>query len=409
MNDCYLDPKEYQTVGKGRRALSALLDYFFVVVLTFFLFGTVAIPSLFSLPSVRNVESESAEKQSEVLHVVESTRLQRYDETTGTLHSLSEDAEEAIVGLLKTSCYHDKVTYDTVLDGKVNAEDVSREETFYPSTGGDYSKDRLSYYFLSFRKEREGDYAPALEDFYDREKFNTELLDLDGKNADLVPEGFDLSKDIFVLSEEKRKLLLSYRNYGTGSGKTIQDRLTVLYRTLAQKGIEEVEKRYVPYQKALADLDEVFHRYVVALDTASVLSYLVSFLVAYLLFPLLFRKGRTLSEKVFRLLRLRSDQTEPRLFNQLLKALGLFVESFSATFFCPLFLGRIRILSMGYLGPVSLFQLCLFSLLVSLLSLLYLAFSKGHQTLSDLVSSTYLVDLAKPEGGRVYGHGKDGV
>ena len=63
----------------------------------------------------------------------------------------------------------------------------------------------------------------------------------------------------------------------------------------------------------------------------------------------------------------------------------------------PVLLGKIDLLSCYLFGPVTLFQMILFSFLMIVVSIVFFFISKSNQALSDFASQTITVDLREKE------------
>jgi uncharacterized RDD family membrane protein YckC len=370
------DFHDRKTARKGRRFAVLLIDFFTLVIFSFLFFGAVAIPIFNNLGSVTEIASSISSEGKELYSIVDSTRLQDYDESSESLVSLDVSGKEYLQTLLRTSYYQNGLPYYELDGEKKTEKTISQEETFFNEAEGTYPTDRISFYYLNFSNAQKLSGSTAR----DRAYLNKTVLSLSGENADLLSSSFRLEQDPFYLSETQSPLLLSYLNYGEtgGDGEKLYDRLLTLYKKAINQGISEVENGYPPYLSIF-------------------LSYVLGFLVTYVFFPLCFKDGKTIGYRFFTLALVRNDEETPRFVNHLLRDLILFLDEFWAVFFLPLFIGRLDLLSFALFGPVTLFQILLFSFLLTLVSLVFFFISKDNQTLSEFTSLTYTVNTAEHE------------
>lgn len=374
-----------------------LLDYFLVLLVSFSLFALVVQPIFDHVGMTSETEKQYQEKQDDVLSIIASTHLQKKDEREN-LVSVSSESQNYIIKILKYSCskYSD-VTYYELNQGKKNFVEVKEEEKLsYQDKDGYYQNDDILYYYLGFRKANRSSYSTEIKDMTLTD-VNKDILHFDEENKDLVSVDFHPNSDVFYLSKENTEIILDYVNYQTDSGKKLYQRLSVLYRTVILDAIKEVETCYTPYLQKNAEFKLVYQRYSSSLAWMLILSYVIGFLLCYVPFQCIFHHGRTVGYRFFSLASVGTDMMEVRWWQVLVKDLVLFITTFSSIFFMPLLLGKIQILSSVLFGPITLFQVVLFSFLMVILSLVFFLLSKDRQTLSEFASLTCTVDLRERE------------
>lgn len=392
-----LELYHYQTVKKIKRIFVSLGDYFLLMIVSFSLFTLVGKPIYNSLPVTNEIQSRYQSKETELIEIIENTTLQSYDKIKNRLISLNEKSKEYIDMLVRTSFYSSNRDYEVIESGKKTVRKIEKEETFFQ----DEKKDSLSYYYLTFRKEQSSSYRGSLS-MYDKSSFQKDLLLLDSTNQDLVDDSFALGSD-FLLSDSVSDKILYYLNYGEGEGKTLYDRISNLFVSLSQKGIKEIESDYLPYVSAMNDMKESFHQYVIGYDVTMIIAYTISFIIYFVLLAFIFKKGRTAVFRFTRLCSIQNDGFPLEAKSFVLRSLVLFISFFHVCFFSALFSNQLNILSYSFLGPISMFQMIVFSFLLSILSLIFVFISKDNQTLSDFASSSYVVDLNHTEGENDHG------
>ena len=385
-----IDFHTYKPPKKGRRLAVILIDYFSIVVMTFFFFGTLCRPVYDNLALTQGIWEKYNQAGEDLMTIVQETHLQ--EEEDDRLVPLEESATTYLSFLLQTSYLENGIIYSEVDDsGQLVEKTILPEETLLAEG---FVNDPLAYYFLGFRQEnglsKEG------EDGY--HYLNCEVLDLDDTNKDLVAPDFDLG-GVFYLDEENSQWLYNalILKDEASAGTSLVSRLKTLYASSCSKGIQEVETSYAPYIEAYGTFQAEYSKYIIGYDVSLILAYVLGFLFVDLLFPVIFRNGRTLSYRAFSLACADGEARPIPFYKYLIKGVFQFVLQFSAIFFSPLFLGALDMMMIPFLGPLTMLQFIIFSLMIGILSTIYAMISKNGQTLSELASITYTVDLNRHE------------
>ncbi len=385
-----IDLSNFKTAKKGKRFVCILIDYFLLVIFSFMMFS-LADPIYENLSYTKNVKSQYEVKQNETIEILKSTYLEKYDESNYGFIKIEKDADNFILSLIKTSYYENEMTYYEKKDDKKVEVVIEKKDTLSYLEDGVYINCRISQYYLNFRTENKDLYKSEL-DILTRKDLNEKYLKLNGDNKDLIPENFDIT-DSFYLSKDNATKLSDYVNFNDDAGKNLYTRIKNLYVDVIDKGIIEVENNYQPYLDSLTEFKNNLYAYSRGFDLCLIISYLLSFIICYVIFPLCFKRGRTLSYRVNSLFPLRNDNVDLRASNYIIKYLLLFIEQFSCVFFLPLFISKLNVLSMPFVFNITLFQLIIFSFLFSILSIVFFFISKDNQTLSEFASNTYSVDI----------------
>lgn len=385
-----LDLTDYKTVKKGKRFLCALLDYFLVVIFSL-LFFSVSYPIYENLPLTKDIKNSYQERQNETVSILKDTHLQTYNESNVAFDSVEKDGDRYIRCLVKTSFSLNNMKYYEKKDDVKVEVMIAKEDLLDYYENGIFVHDPIGEYYLHFRNLHIDSYSDEGIQSMSRSDLNHRILELDQENQDLVEEGFKMD-GTFYLNPELASRLSDYLNFQDESGKETYQRVMSLYKNAIQLGIKEIESSYQPYLDTLKTFQDKLEEYSTGFNVTMILSYLLSFLVCYLLFPLCFKRGRTISYRFNSLFPVRNDGFDLSVINYLIKYFVLFVEQFSSLFFLTLFLGKLQVLSLPFLGAVTMFQLIVFSFLLSLVSIAFLFLSKENQTLSEFASMSYTVD-----------------
>lgn len=395
-NDSMVDLSTCKKAKKGTRIAVMLIDYFLVLIFAFSIFAFIARPIFDALPSTAKITEEYGEKQEAVTKVIVDTGLrERLDD--GSLKSVTSQGKEYVKDLVKSRYSLDGTEYYEIDKGKKKVVEVLPSSRLDYQVDGDYVNDQILSYFLSYREENKASYIGDNFTSYSLERINTELLDLDDTNKDIVDSDFDYKNNNFTLSRKSAEILLDYLNYGTSSGETLYNRVVNMYSIAICTGLNELEASFSPYIDAFNMFKAVSSKYSKSFIWTIVLSYVFAFLICYVVFPLIFKRGKTIGYKFYSLGALRTDLMDMKIFNYVIKDFVIFIESFSSIFLMALMLGKLNVLSVPFIGSINLFQLCLFSALVSLISLVYFFVNKKNQTLSELASLSYTVNTKEHE------------
>lgn len=324
-----LDLSNFKTAKKGKRFVCVLIDYFLLVIFSFMMFS-ISNPIYENLSYTKKVKSNYETKQNETIEILKSTYLEKYDESNVSFVKIEKDADEFIKTLVKTSFYFENLVYYEEDNNQKVEIKIEEKDTFYYVYNDVYVNDRISQYYLNFRNKNKESYNKKIE-VIEREDLNKNIFKLDGDNKDLVSENFILN-NIFWLSSSNALLLSNYINFNDEAGKSLYTRIKNMYVQIIDDGIIEVENYYQPYLDSLSEFKTNLYAYSRGFDLCIIISYLIAFIICYILFPLCFKRGRTLSYKVNSLFPLRNDNLDMRWNNYLIKYLLLFVEQFSGVF-----------------------------------------------------------------------------
>lgn len=389
------DLRKYKTVKKGKRILASLLDYFTIVIFTFIFYTIGGMQIANAIPYTQE-KSDLAYAERDLLgKLVNETALQEYDTEKKMLISTSVSFERYAVDLIKTSFFLNGMNYYE-FDEENHRVEVSLEERDTFLENGNPSLNRMTYYFTDYKKEKNiGNYELNGKDYQNALLYvNEGLLKLNSDNNDLVSSSFDPENNAFYLSEENATLLHAYVIQKDSNERPTQMYLRIrqLYLQTVSFGIDDVTRNdpeYILHDRMMREATDAFGTaYVIAL----ICSFAIAFLVVNLFFPLCFKRNRTISFR-FMALEITSYTMEwPKFYQHLLRGLVSFLLSFSSCFFTPLLYGKLNLLSIGFIGPISLIQICLFSFLLAVLSMVFLFISKNDQDLIDFASLTIVID-----------------
>ena len=405
MNELLVSKYKNNVLAKRSKVfLSSLLDYFLIVIVSFMLFIIVTNPVISVLPSFKENINNLNDTTLKLYQIVSETRLQTFDEEHNSFISIDNDARKYVTTLLKTSLYVRGIDLPST---NQEEEQIDIKDTFLNTDNNNYPNDNLSYYFYTFKSNNESlnnyiysdiDYSNNKEDYlylealdFDNELFNDYFISKEEFNNLNIDNDFKSSLNRFnILSEDYQSYLISYLIYNEDNESlvSIYNNLATSYKNAIQIFINEVETNFTPYLETNDSFNYYYNYYVLTYIIALLITYLITFIVFIIIIPLGIKDNRTIGLKVLKLGICRSDELEPNLFNIVIKDILLFILYFNSILFTLFFVNLLPISVFPLFNShFSLIQVVIFSLLLLILSYIYLIFSKNHQVLSLLSSN----------------------
>lgn len=387
-----LDGTDFQMESPSiwKRIGISLIDVFLSLIFSFLIFGCVGIPSFFNLPSVVESQRQSTESGINLTKIADSSKLQRAtDDTYKSLYSMEQCGKFYLDEVLMRSCKLTGTKY--YVKGQC--------DSFYELDLSDYDAaqpDSLTYYFTVYKADNSiGDYKVGEIDYSSNKLkyLNTEVLKVDSEYSDLLIDGFNIETDQITLNAKASELLVQSLKFDDTNEEpmSVYNRLQNMFQSAAGKGIKDIEANYKPYIDEMSKLETSYSYYSKGYCIMVTLCVSVGYLITYVIFPLCFKKGRTLGMKVLRTRLATSDGDKVGIGHMILRDLILFFTTYWIGFFMPLFVGQAQLTFNPFLGEITMFSLCLFSILLYILSLVTAAFGKGRQTLEDLTSLSFVI------------------
>ena len=122
-----------------------------------------------------------------------------------------------------------------------------------------------------------------------------------------------------------------------------------------------------------------------------IICYVPGALVTFLIFPLCFKKGRTIGYRFFKMETIRINWDDFSIPLLIVRSLVQMIIESWMIIFIPIFMGRMDVLTVNLFGNVNLFMICLFTFMVTIVSLIFFAINKNDQTIADLSCQSIVV------------------
>jgi len=399
-----------------KHILAILCDYFLTFIASFLLFSIFyPIASLNGRGSEITQEMNSASLK--LKQYINNTHLRTYDEKADSLSDSEADAIIYITNIVKTSAYVFDLNYPVKKeDGTYDLEHkVSLKETFI-NDALNYPLDNISYYNLKFKPTE-----PSIKDYVYNDVTYTTKSEIETYQYLKVMqyEKFSSIDSVFVLTSDA-----SYIPY-----KDLVSRYVVLNKDLAKKFINKIvfgetldtdsENTYTSlkncYYNALEfagnelegkcttfiDLNNqyvaAYNKLILLLFVVLICCYFGSYLLLTVIPRLVFKEWITIGMKVFKLSFTDSNEMEPGI-NLLPYHILTSIMYFSSTVIALLFTGLIGVLNTAVTGPITLFSIIIFILVLDVLSIIFLFFNKRHSSLCNFVCLLQVKDTTEFEG-----------
>ncbi len=355
---------------RPRKALASFLDILILFIFSVVLFSASdAILSV--MPSYKTIQNEAGRRQENLYGIVAASKLSEYD--GGRLSTPEACAEK----YLKAS------VLATLMEVKPEAE-ISKKiyDGVEPITE---ETDGLFYYFTEFKTTNNLLFNEESRNNTGIEYYHREILGEKGLRY------FDCWEDYPRLTASSALAIDQYYLSASAEGEKIYEDVIKLYSDGNRKARADLEENYLPYLSEYDAFVSCRDSLLEMRGIAILVSYVVSVLLVYLLFPLLFHDGKTISYRILDIGVTDLEGRVPGIGNHLLRNVFALLENMFLPFFLALlFFGGegIYFMDINILGFFNLFVGMVFGIVFLVLSSLFdLWTRKGvHQTLVELLS-----------------------
>lgn len=359
---------------RGKKLGVNMLDFLLATILSVLFYALTNLVTE-ALPNIKETQNEIALVQNEMKAMIKESKI-------------GEEKDGSFLGtdtLSKNYVY--RLTYASLLKGGVEEKNISSSisNVYSPITS---DTDNAYFYYVTFKETNlEGFSEKGIHGFSSYH----ELLSKE------MPFSFLIEDNYPYLPLENAQQIQNYiidENYEIGG--VTYNALKGRYDSLLKDGVNDFQDNYLPY-KQKANVNEQYKNKIYTVRRIEVLiAYVLSSFIAYFLFPLLLKDGKTLAMKVTSLGYCSEEGKRPKWQNLLIRSSLLFVEeSFIMTLLPFLVYGgnAIDMVYLPFLGDISLLWVGAFSLLFMLFSFLSTFIDKEKKsTFSELLSHLILKD-----------------
>lgn len=351
-------------ISKGRRILVYLGDFFINFILSFVLFGVMVAPLAKLITNYETKSSLFEKYEQERIDILYDNDLIFYEDE---VYKYDQNV-------------YMKFTYDCFLSYYVLTEPVEFKIS-NDAFGQNESNEVVKHYYVNI-KNNESLYYSLFNKYNEKVGY------------------FEIADNTIVLKDEYRIQLVEYFNpMGEMSevGLNLYDELAsnvffALFGTILTD-ITEVDLRSNNAQYSYNEYNvmavEIKNYHTTLLSVSSIISYLLSTIVVYLIYPLINKSLRTPTMSILKVDRINIvDFNKPKKVSVFILFIYAFVFNIPFVMFLPM-----TLVSFAYLFQFSmLVSFSFVSLVFNLISLIVLLFDSFARTISDKLSKTVLIN-----------------
>lgn len=350
---------DIQPITKGKRVLVFLADFFLMFILTFVFFNALVMPlsNIMTLSTTRSEESNAA---AEVQYGILYNQKVLFHENASDIYYYNANVEYTMNCFLSYYCFED-------------SDSLSE----HPQYGHNIDNEVIRHFYFDIRNDKDA-YLSQISDF---NKENNYFI-VNGDEISLIDEvkaniklSFFSPKD---MSKDGEKMLANMQN-------GFMNFYASVFKDIKKNDITYNGNSYLEKQ-AIVDAAESFFQW--HLVIASIISYLLSLLVYYLIIPFIHKDNRTLAMMMMRVTRIGTNNIY--LLNNVenfLQFIYMLVFNIPIIFFMPM-----TYAAFTYLFSIPLLPGLLFiGLFIQLISLIFIIATPLNQSLCDMLSRSLII------------------
>ena len=350
---------DIQPISKGKRMLVFLADFFLVFIFTFVIFNVLIMPtsSLALNTTIRSEKSDEAAKaQFDILY---KEKVMHY-EGSSDIYYYNANVEYTM------NCYLSYYAFD---------ETDSLEE--HPQYGHKDENEVIRHFFFDIRNDKNA-YLDQITKFNEQHNYfqinGDEISVIDSVKTNIKLSFFSPND----MSQEGKDMLANMQN-------GFMNFYASVFKDIKKNDITHDGKSYLEYQH-IVDVEESFFQW--HLVIASIVSYLISLLIYYLIIPFLHSENRTLAMMMMRVTRIGTNNlyTLGNIEN-FLQFVYMIAFNAPVVFFMPM-----TYAAFTYLFSIPLLPgLLLIGIFLSLISFIFVLVTPWNQTLCDKLSKSVII------------------
>jgi len=368
VNDNRLENKiKYIKTKKSKKILIKFLDFLCLLILTSLFLGLILYPIFLNLDDTKSKNNEIALYTQKIYSEAKESRLLSFDENNNMI-SRDDIIYDEIRRSVKTRIDEEKISIRGDKKDEYEVFDSLKEE-------------RINYYCFIYRKNFN------LKDDFILNSYSFYLIDY-----------YDLKEDYFSLKIDVAKELKSYifEDEYTNKLKEVYDKFYEKYSSFYNYLIEDFEKNNNEYKLNLTILESKINEYSMSLIIVSLISYIFSYLIYFIVPRIIFKTDKTLVMKIFKVkivdLKKEEDVGTTNFIINLV--ISLILNVFLIGFINLLFFNGYSCFSVSLLG-INIIYYLIFFFVLSLLNNLVILFNKNNLSLFDILLNRVWVEENK--------------
>ncbi len=350
---------DIQPITKGKRVLVFLADFFLMFILTFVFFNALVMPlsNIMTLSTTRSEESNAA---AEVQYGILYNQKVLFHENASDIYYYNANVEYTMNCFLSYYCFED-------------SDSLSE----HPQYGHNIDNEVIRHFYFDIRNDKDA-YLSQIDDFNKENNyfiFNGDEISLIDEVKTNIKLSFFSPKD---MSKDGEKMLANMQN-------GFMNFYASVFKDIKKNDITYNGNSYLEKQ-AIVDAAESFFQW--HLVIASIISYLLSLLVYFLIIPFIHKDNRTLAMMMMRVTRIGTNNIY--LLNNVenfLQFIYMLVFNIPIIFFMPM-----TYAAFTYLFSIPLLPGLLFiGLFIQLISLIFIIATPLNQSLCDMLSRSLII------------------
>lgn len=360
-----------------KKFLAYLLDFLVALILMVALFA-IEEAIMTNTPLVKEKQDEINKVTNDMYDMVLDAKVGK--DRSGTLAGQNDIIEDYLKGVTLSSLKHHGIT------------DIS-ENIYSGYTEMNEDSDYCYYYFVNFKSVNNDSFLAETKKQCGEEYYVSTLKERSNGNIYLDNNE---SKTIFVtngypyLTLDAAKAMNEYLLHGNYAvGERISTTIHNSYEKLISSAVSDFQKYYQPYLDKNKEYESLADQLYKVKDVELLISYLVSLALCYIMFPLIFKEGRTLSLKILKLGATNTKNEKVALWNIFAKygmTILLYGVLFSLTGLFYFSTSALEWIGRSMFLNISFLSIGIFSLFAIMFSFIFSLVLKKHQNFEELVS-----------------------
>lgn len=373
-------------VSPKKKILVYLFDYLLCLVLTFVLYTCINFINGF-FPYVTSIQEDSMNIQQDLYETVEDSYLSYVDDSTGLL----VDREVQIERILKNNVLYVLNSYGDEYSSRINSVIYNGFNSLDLTSLKE--GDGLYTYFVTFKTNN-------IDDFNDKNNYGNEyyLNNIIKINENEYFEVGKYNEDLnYPLLKLEYALALDEHFHNELYRVEIYDEIYNIYYEGLRNGINDVISTYIPYVNLYSRFSENTNSMLNIRGNIILISFIISLVITYLLFPLIYKNSKTLGMKLFKQGACKIDGSKTPILNDVIRLIIQLFSSFSLQIPVIFFLfgsQAMYFFDVNLLGFINIYILGLVSFCLAVFSFIFTFINKDtHQNVEEFLAQIVIKDI----------------
>lgn len=373
-------------VSPKKKILVYLFDYLLCLVLTFVLYTCINFINGF-FPYVTSIQEDSMNIQQDLYETVEDSYLSYVDDSTGLL----VDREVQIERILKNNVLYVLNSYGDEYSSRINSVIYNGFNSLDLTSLKE--GDGLYTYFVTFKTNN-------IDDFNDKNNYGSEyyLNNIIKINENEYFEVGKYNEDLnYPLLKLEYALALDEHFHNESYRVETYDEIYNIYYEGLRNGINDVVSTYIPYVNLYSRFSENTNSMLNIRGNIILISFLISLIITYLLFSLIYKNSRTLGMKLFKQGACKIDGSKTTILNDVIRLIIQLFSSFSLQIPVIFFLfgsQAMYFFDVNLLGFINIYILGLVSFCLAIFSFIFTFINKDtHQNVEEFLAKIVIKDI----------------